>query len=63
MRDLSRRLSRLNLKPDDLAEAMARGMALANLVGQAAVVEEMHDRTRVARMARGTASNPNDGAD
>ena len=36
----------LKLRPAELGEAMARGMALAELVGQAAVVEELHARMR-----------------
>lgn len=46
MRDLGHRLHRLNLKPDAFGEAMARGMALANLVGQAALVAETEQRRR-----------------
>ena len=49
MRDLVHRLQALKLKPDELGEAMARGMALAELVGQAAVVEELHEQHQ-ARM-------------
>jgi len=46
MRDLVHRLHALKLRPAELGEAMARGMALAELVGQAAVVEELHARMR-----------------
>ena len=46
MRDLGRRLHRLNLKSDAFGEAMARGMALANLVGQATLVAETERRRR-----------------
>lgn len=46
MHDLVVRLHRLQLDPHAFAEAMARGMALAQLVGQAAVVQEMAARKR-----------------
>jgi hypothetical protein len=49
LRDLAHRVHALKLKPDAFAEAMARGMALANLVGQASLVEELHARSRVER--------------
>lgn len=39
LRDAADRLSKLNLSSDQLAEAMARGMALAHLAGQAAMVD------------------------
>lgn len=35
------RLARMELAPDALADAMARGMAVANLAGQAALIEEL----------------------
>jgi phage gp29-like protein len=44
MRDLAHRLGRLNLPPEEFAEAMARGLALAQLVGQASLVEELRGR-------------------
>lgn len=39
--DLMTRLEKLELEPAELREAMARGMALANLVGRAAVLDEL----------------------
>ncbi len=45
MHDLARRVARLDLSSDQFADTMARGMALANMVGQASLVEEM-DRER-----------------
>ena len=44
LHDLVQRVSRLNLPPDQFGEAMARGLALANLVGQAAMIDEMRGR-------------------
>ncbi len=41
MHDLAERLSRLHLAPADFAEAMARGMALANLAGRAELLDEI----------------------
>ncbi|ABS69723.1 protein of unknown function DUF935 [Xanthobacter versatilis] len=41
MRDLADRLERMQLDPKAFAEAMTRGMALAHLVGQAALVDEL----------------------
>lgn len=41
LRDAAERLARLELSPDDLAEAMARGMALAHLAGQAALLDDL----------------------
>jgi hypothetical protein len=41
MQDLARRLSLLQLDPRALAEAMGRGLALAHLVGQAALLDEL----------------------
>jgi phage gp29-like protein len=41
MKDLKARLHRLKLHPDAYAEAMSRGMALAYLVGQASLIDEM----------------------
>lgn len=56
MRDLARRVHALKLKPDAFAEAMARGMALAHLVGQAALVEELGTHIRLERMTPLTAA-------
>lgn len=39
--DLAERLARLELDPDALAHAMGRGMALAHLAGQAALLDEL----------------------
>jgi phage gp29-like protein len=41
MRDLADRISRLKLDPQEFAEVMGRALALANLVGQAALLDEM----------------------
>jgi len=41
MRDLANRLHKLTLPRAEFAEAMARGMALAEMVGQASLVEEL----------------------
>lgn len=49
MPDLMHRLQGLNLAPDEFAEAMSRGMALANLVGQASVVSDLVSRTAIER--------------
>lgn len=43
LRDAATRLAGLKLAPDQLAEAMARGMAIAHLAGQAALIEELGD--------------------
>ncbi len=43
--DASRRLAALELAPDALAEALARGMVLAHLAGQAALIDDMKGRT------------------
>jgi phage gp29-like protein len=45
MRDLATRIAGLVLSPDDFAEAMARGLALAQLIGQAALLDELGVRT------------------
>lgn len=45
LRDAANRLSKLELSPDDLAEAMARGMALAHLAGQAALIDDIKGRS------------------
>jgi phage gp29-like protein len=55
LRDLAHRVHALKLKPAAFAEAMARGMALAQLVGQASLVEELHGR-QTERMAALTAA-------
>jgi hypothetical protein len=41
MQDLARRIAALQLPPEELAGVLGRGLALANLVGQAAAVDEM----------------------
>jgi phage gp29-like protein len=41
MTDLAHRLTKLKLDDEQFAEAMARGMALANLAGQAALMDEL----------------------
>jgi hypothetical protein len=41
MSDLAHRIHALQLPPAEFAEAMSRGMALANLVGQASLVAEL----------------------
>lgn len=41
LRDAAERIARLDLEPDALAEAMARGMALAHLAGQAALIDDL----------------------
>ncbi|SIQ24090.1 Mu-like prophage protein gp29 [Rhizobium sp. RU35A] len=45
LREAADRLARLELSPDDLAEAMARGMALAHLAGQAALLDDIKGRS------------------
>ena len=44
MRDLAHRLHKLNLPSHQFAEAMARGMAMAELAGQFSLVEELRSR-------------------
>jgi phage gp29-like protein len=44
LNDLVHRISRLDLPQAEFAEAMARGMALANLVGQASLMDELRGR-------------------
>jgi phage gp29-like protein len=41
MQDLARRLATMNLDPTELAEAIGRGLALAHLVGEAAMIDEL----------------------
>ncbi|MBB4955567.1 phage gp29-like protein [Agrobacterium vitis] len=41
LRDAADQLARLDLSADDLAEAMARGMALAHLAGQASLLDDI----------------------
>ena len=48
MRDLADRVAALELPPEQFAEAMARGLALAHLVGQAALMDELGARARKA---------------
>jgi phage gp29-like protein len=44
LQDLAARLARLSLDPEQLALAIGRGMALAHLVGEAAVLDELAPR-------------------
>lgn len=41
MQDLADRIARMNLDPQALAEAIGRGLALAHLVGEAALLDEI----------------------
>jgi dTDP-4-amino-4,6-dideoxygalactose transaminase len=41
MQDLAERLSRMKLDDEEFAQAMTRGMVLANLAGQAALMDEL----------------------
>ncbi|TBH55028.1 DUF935 domain-containing protein [Rhizobium leguminosarum] len=41
LRDAAERIAQLDLEPDALAEAMARGMALAHLAGQATLIDDL----------------------
>ncbi len=41
LQDAADRLAKLQLSPDELAEAMARGMALAHLIGQASLIDDL----------------------
>ncbi|MGM5088011.1 DUF935 domain-containing protein [Rhizobium sp. 814_E9_N1_1] len=41
LRDAAERIAKLELQPDALAEAMARGMALAHLAGQATLIDDL----------------------
>jgi hypothetical protein len=41
LNDLADRLSRLSLDPKALADAMGRGLALAHLAGQSALLDEL----------------------
>ncbi|MBR0681923.1 DUF935 domain-containing protein [Roseomonas eburnea] len=41
MRDLAERIARLQLDPTQLAEAIGRGLALAHLVGEASLIDEL----------------------
>jgi hypothetical protein len=59
MRDLAHRLAQLHLPQQQFAEAMARGMALAHLAGQA----ELLDEVGLARHARLDARERDDLAD
>ncbi|MCY1668333.1 phage portal protein family protein [Rhizobium sp. SL86] len=45
LRDAAARLAKLDLSPDDLTEAMARGMALAHLAGQASLIDDLKGRS------------------
>ena len=53
MRDLAQRVAALDLPADAFAEAMARGLALAHLVGQAALVDELRARAAPERPSNG----------
>ncbi len=44
LRDAAERLAKLELSPDELAEAMAQGMALAHLAGQAALIDDIRGK-------------------
>jgi hypothetical protein len=46
MRDLAHRLHNMKLPTDQFADAMARGMALAHMVGQAELLDELHPGRR-----------------
>lgn len=41
LRDAARKLADLELSAEDLAEAMARGMTMAHLIGQAALIDDL----------------------
>lgn len=41
LRDAARKLADLDLTAEDLAEAMARGMTMAHLIGQAALIDDL----------------------
>ncbi|MRH93902.1 DUF935 domain-containing protein [Agrobacterium tumefaciens] len=41
LRDAARKLADLKLSAEDLAEAMARGMTMAHLIGQAALIDDL----------------------
>lgn len=43
LHDAAERLARLNLSSDELSNAMARGMALAHLAGQASLLDELDE--------------------
>jgi phage gp29-like protein len=45
LRDAAARLAQLDLSADQLTEAMARGMALAHLAGQAALIDDLNSRS------------------
>ncbi len=42
--DAADQLARMKLSPDELSQAMARGMALAHLAGQAALIDDIAGR-------------------
>lgn len=46
LRDAAERLSRLDLSADELTEAMARGMALAHLAGQASLIDSIKGQSK-----------------
>ncbi|MNL42421.1 hypothetical protein D3C87_1648750 [compost metagenome] len=41
LRDAAHKLADLKLSAEDLAEAMARGMTMAHLIGQAALIDDL----------------------
>lgn len=43
LRDAARKLADLDLSAEDLAEAMARGMTMAHLIGQAALIDDLKE--------------------
>ncbi|MFC3074681.1 DUF935 domain-containing protein [Shinella pollutisoli] len=52
LRDAAGRLAALDLSADELAEAMARGMALAHLAGQASLMDELKKKAIEASTRR-----------
>lgn len=49
--DLAQRLSRLELPPEQMADALARGMALAHMAGAAGLLQELDERPAGRRSA------------
>lgn len=45
LKDAAERLAKLDLSPDALSDAMARGMALAHLAGQASLIDDIKGRS------------------
>ncbi len=60
MQDLARRIARMQLDPKALAIAMGRGMAIAHLAGQAALLDELAPRPAAERLnaVGGSAAGP-----